>query len=349
MKKRIALLLASVLAVGSLATACGGGNNGSSSTVKVGLGLYTTMTSSKNASADADGLAQADLTVAAVTLNEDGTIADVKVDCIQVKTNFDATGKITSDTAQEFKTKRELGFDYNMKATSAQIGVIPEGGEWFEQADKFESFCIGKTADQIASLAGEDGVTTDETLKTGCTIKINGLTAAVVKACNNAKAGSWTAGADDTLSLGLAASVSSPTDAGEQDGSATAYANFTAVTTDKDGKITSCVIDSVQAKVTWNSNGETTSDLTQDTTTKYDLKENYGMKEVSKNNGVIPEGGEWYEQADKFMQFVLEKSLEDVKAIAVDESGYTTDETLKTGCTMKIAPYIKAIEKALAE
>ena len=39
MKKRIALLLAAVLAVGTLTTACGGGNNAASK-VKVGLGAH---------------------------------------------------------------------------------------------------------------------------------------------------------------------------------------------------------------------------------------------------------------------------------------------------------------------
>ena len=348
MKKRIALLLSAVLAVSTLATACGGGSKGGAE-VKVGLGLHTTMTSSKNAAADADGLAQADLTVAAVTLKEDGTIASVKVDCIQVKTNFDATGKITSDTAKEFKTKKELGYDYNMKETSAQIGVIKDGAEWFEQAENFEKYCVGKTADQVAKLVGEDGATTDEALKGGCTIKIGGLTAAVVKACNNAKAGSWKASADDTLNLGLEASISSPADAGEQDGTSTAYANFTAVTTNKDGKITACVLDAVQAKVTWNTKGETTSNLSEDTTTKYDLKEKYGMKETSKNKGVIADGGEWFEQANAFMSYVVGKNLDEVKAIDVDESGYPTDKALTSGCTMKVKVYITAIAKALAK
>ena len=50
MKKRISALLAAVLVVGSLATACGNTNAGGD--VKVGLGLHTQMDySSKNASA----------------------------------------------------------------------------------------------------------------------------------------------------------------------------------------------------------------------------------------------------------------------------------------------------------
>lgn len=346
MKKRISVLVAAVLAIGCLATACGG-NSGSE--VKVGLGLYTQMDySSKSATADANGLAQADLTVAAVTLDAEGKIVSIKVDAIQVKTNFDATGVITADTPTSFQTKRELGSAYGMKDTSASIGTISGGGEWYEQADAFEAWAKGKTLDQISGVVTEDGKANDETLYAGCTMKINGFVAATVKAINEAQAGTYTASASDTLSIGIIAEVSSPTDAtADANGSATAYANFTAVTSDANGKITCCVLDAVQAKITWDTTGTITSDLTVDTTTKYDLKENYGMKETSKNNGVIADGGEWYEQADAFMAHVKGMTSAEVAAIAVDESGYPTDDVLRAGCTMKVKAYITAVTKAL--
>lgn len=356
MKKRIALLLAALLAVGSL-TACGGNNGsnngtegGDAATVKVGLGLHTQMDySSKDATAEEAGLAQADLTVCAVTLNADGTIADVKVDAIQVKTNFDATGAITADTPTEFKTKRELGADYNMKGVSASMGKIEGGAEWFEQADAFEDFCINKTLDQVVAAMNAEKYPADETLLLGCTMKINGFVAALEKAYAEAEAGTYTAAATDELNIGIVAEVSNPADAtAEEAGAATAYANFVAVTTDAEGKISTCILDSVQAKFTWDATGKLTSDLTVDTTTKYDLKEEYGMKGVSASNGVIADGGEWYEQADAFMSHVKGMTASEVAAIAMDEGGYPQDETLRLGCTMKVAAYVNAISKALA-
>ena len=346
MKKRISVLVAAVIAIGCLATACGG-NTGSE--VTVGLGLHTQMDySSKSATADANGLAQADLTVAAVTLNADGTIASIKVDAIQVKTDFDATGAITADTPTSFQTKRELGDKYSMKETSASIGTIEGGAEWYEQANAFEAWAKGKTVDQISAVITEDGKANDETLYAGCTMKINGFVAATVKACNEAKEGTYKASSSDTLNIGIVAEVSSPTNAtAEANGSATSYANFTAVTSDASGKITCCVLDSVQAKITWDTTGTITSDLTVDTTTKYDLKEGYGMKETSANIGVIPEGGEWYEQADAFMAHVKGMTVSDVTSIAVGDDGKPTDEVLKAGCTMTVTAYIAAVEKAL--
>lgn len=346
MKKRISVLVAAVLAIGCLATACGGNNAGGE--VTVGLGLHTQMNySSKDATADAAGLAQADLTVAAVTLNADGTIASIKVDAIQVKTNFDNKGALTADTPTSFQTKRELGDKYNMKGTSEKKGNIPGGAEWYEQADAYEGWAKGKTLAQIEAAIGEDQYPADDTLKAGCTMKINGFVAATVKAIKEAQAGTYKASAADKLSIGIVAEVSNPASAtAEKAGAATAYANFTAVTSNN-GTITCCVLDSVQAKFAWDTTGKITSDLTEDTTTKYDLKEKYGMKDTSNKKGVIAGGGEWYEQADVFMGYVKGKTVDQVKAIAVDDSGYPTADDLKAGCTMKVTAYISAVEKAL--
>ena len=347
MKKRISVLLAAVLAIGCLATGCDNGAAGGE--VSVGLGLHTQMNySSKDAKADAEGLAQADLTIAAVTLNADGTIANIKVDAIQVKTYFDATGTLVdAKNASEFKTKRELGLDYGMKGVSASKGVIPEGGEWYEQADHFEAWAKGKTLDQIQAAIGADEYPTNEELKAGCTMKINGFVAATVKAINEAKTGTYKASAADTLTIGMVAvpdgAKSATADAA---GAVTAYANFVAVTSNA-GKITCCVLDSVQAKFAWDTTGKITSDLTVDTVTKHDLKEGYNMKNASAGKGKIEGGAEWFEQADVFMGHVKGMTLDQVKAIAVDAKGYPTDETLTAGCTMKVTAYIAAVEKAL--
>ena len=333
MKKRIALLLAGLLAIGSL-TACGGaGNSGAS--VNVGLGLYTQMDSSTSASADAEGLAEADLTVAAVTLNADGTIAAVKVDTIQVKTSFDATGVITSDTAAEIQTKKEKGDNYGMTAVS-------QVGEWYQQAAAFEGFCVGKTIDEVKAAMGADFAPSSDELLAGCTMKINAFVAALEKACAEAATGTYTASASDELNVAITAEISSPTDASaEGNGSATAYGNFVAVTS-ADGVISTCILDAVQATVSWDTTGTITSDLSEDTTTKHDLKDNYGMTAVS-------QVGEWYQQADAFMGYVKGMTAEQVAAIPMDDKTAPTDENLTAGCTMKIGPYVKVVGKALAK
>ena len=349
MKKRIALLLAGALVASSL-VACGGNQGGNADAkVKVGLGLNTDMQhSSADATAEKNGNAQADLTVAAVTVGEDGKIVAVDFECIQVKTFFDATGTLTADTPTEFTTKTELGDKYNMKNTSASIGAIEGGAEWFEQAAHLEKMCAGKTLEEVKAFVGTDGKSSNEEVLAGCTMTISGFVVALEKAYNEAQTGTYTASASDKLSVGIVAEVSSPASAtAEAAGAATAYANFVAVTTTAEGKITTCILDSVQAKFAWDTTGKLTSDLTADTTTKYDLKEGYNMKNASAGKGVIEGGAEWYEQADHFMNLAKDKTLADIKAIAVDEGGYPTSDEMKAGCTMKIKAYIAAINNAL--
>ena len=356
MKKRIALLLAGVLAVGCL-TACGGGNNAAK--VKVGLGAHVQMDySTKDADATAEegkqnGKAQADLHVAAVTIDADGKIVAVDVDSIQMSATFAPNGEVVLGTEQSFKTKKELGNDYNMKNTSASIGAIEGGAEWFEQTAAFEKYVVGMTKDQVNALLGSDGYSTDDTLKAGCTIKVNGLVNAVVRAIEDATANTVEVAATDKLALGLVgetakAEFNAEAEDATKAGASQAYANFVAVTS-ADGKITACVLDSVQANFNWDATGKITSDLAKEPTTKYDLKEGYGMKDASAGKGVIEGGAEWYEQADAFMKFVNGMTADQVAGIATDDAGYVQDETLKAGCTMKISAYQAAVAKALAK
>ena len=357
MKKRIALLLAAVLAVGTLTTACGGGNNAASK-VKVGLGAHVQMDySTKDADPSAeegkqDGKTQADLHVAAVTVDAEGKIVAVEVDSIQMSATFATDGTVVLGTDQAFKTKKELGDDYNMKKYGPQPPAAI-GKEWYEQADAFEKYVVGMTAAQVEALLGSDGYPTDDTLKAGCTIKVNGLVNAVVRAIKDAEANTVEVAATDKLALGLVGETAKAVfDAEAEDatkaGSSQAYANFVAVTS-ADGKITACVLDSVQANFNWDATGKITSDLATEPTTKYDLKEGYGMKGASAGKGNIEGGAEWFEQADAFMKYVVGMTADQVAGIATDDSGYVTDETLKAGCTMKIKAYQAAVAKALAK
>lgn len=341
MKKRISVLVAAVLAIGCLATACGGAGGD----VKVGLGAHTDFTYGSHNIGDevygkavTETTAQADIHVAAVMVDANGKIVSCKIDAIQIAGKVDATGKLLTDVSTEFKTKKELKEGYNMK------GASPIGKEWYEQAEAFEAWCKGKTLDDIKNMGLKDGYPTDSTLTTGCTIKVNCIQQAVVRAIEGA---TWTgASANDTLGLGLVGELTSAANAADTEtktGKVQAYANFAAVAQNADGKITCAVIDSVQANSTWDATGKLTHDLTKEPTTKYNLKEGYNMKPASKIQK------EWYEQIDVFKSFIIGKTASEVSAIAVDEKGYPTDKTLTTGCTMKVTAYKAAVAKALAK
>ena len=351
MKKRIALLLATVLAVGTLATACGGnGGNADASKVKVGLGVSTSMSESKNFPDNyGSGVAQADVTMAAVKVDEAGKIIDIVIDCVQVKANLDATGAVTNeDINATFKTKTELGYDYNMKGTSEKIGAIAGGAEWFEQCEYFEQYCLNKTADEIAAIAITDGKATDTAILAGCTMNIDEMQKAVVKAC---KAATWEgASADDKLTLGVNAKLDAGNTASataEAAGKSQAYVTIAATTQNGDGKITCAVVDCVKADSTWDASGVITTDVNAEIPTSYEKKEAYGMKDVSNSIGNIAGGAEWYEQANAFMANVKDKTASEVAAMPLDESGKSTDERLLTGCTITISDMIASVVDAL--
>lgn len=116
---------------------------------------------------------QYDSDYAIVTLDAEGKVTSCIIDASQAKCSI-ADGKFTVEKGA-YKSKKELGADYNMK------GASPIGKEWFEQAAHFESWCVGKTAEEIKACVGEDMKPSDADLKAGCTITI-------VSIANNAAA-----------------------------------------------------------------------------------------------------------------------------------------------------------------
>lgn len=151
---------------------------------KLGYGLVTNIGNSKDAAADAEGLAQAYSTYTVASFGADGKITSCAIDSSMVNVNFDTAGKITSDlTAADFKTKNQLGEAYGMKKAS---GI---GKEWNEQAASFASYAVGKTVSEITGLAidPEEGAPEDADLKASVTIGIGDFQEGIAKAETNAK------------------------------------------------------------------------------------------------------------------------------------------------------------------
>lgn len=150
--------------------------------------------------------------------------------------------------------------------------------------------------------------------------------------------------AEGAVKTGLAvvSSLVKSKDAGEKEGAAQTDSVIVAVTVDKDGKIVQTVIDTAQTKIGFSNEGKVTTDLETVFKSKQELKEEYGMNKASTL------GKEWYEQANALAEFVTGKTVEEVKAIAVDETGVPTEVDLVSSVTIKINPYKEAIEKAVA-
>ncbi len=180
MKKRLVLFMGMILTISALAMGCGD-TSAAEGSLKTGLGIVTDISGSTDASAEAEGTAQADVTIAAVTVDVEGRIVACTIDMAQTVISFDTDGKITTDLTTELQTKQEAGDAYGMKAASSI------GREWNEQADAFAAYCVGKTADEVAGIAvTESGTAADADLSASCTVHIGGFQEVVVKAVNNA-------------------------------------------------------------------------------------------------------------------------------------------------------------------
>ena len=180
MKKLLSIVLAILMVVSVLAlVACKG--NTTPKTLKFGMGVAVSAKASNATPANEeeeiaakDGTIEFDTTIFAAAVDANGKVVAVDTDCTQVKFTFDAAGK-TTFTAPEsgVLTKRERGNGYGM----SKIGKK----EWFEQADAFETQCLGKTAAEIVALVGTDGKGVEAVQTAGCTITASGFAAAAAK------------------------------------------------------------------------------------------------------------------------------------------------------------------------
>lgn len=331
MKKGLALLLVAMMVIGAM-TGC----SKKAEPAKTGLAVINSLGKSTSATADAEGLAEIDSFIVAVLVGSDGKILDCKIDSLQTKVNFTTEGKITTDLATVFKTKQELGTEYGMKSASAI------GKEWNEQADAFAAYVVGKTVDEVNGIAvTSDGVAGDADLAASITVHIGDFIGGVAKAVANAQ--DLGAKEGDKLGLGVASDIAKSTDAtADAEGLAQAYTYYTATTFDKDGKITSSVIDASQGNVNFDTTGTITTDLTVAPQTKQEIKEGYGMKAASSI------GKEWYEQANGFAAYVVGKTSDEVNNIALAE-GRPADADLAASVTVHVSSFQSVIAKAYAD
>ena len=144
---------------------------------ELSLGVLTDASESTPASADAEGVAKLYTNFAGVVTDAEGVVLAVLCDMIQPTVNFDATGAITG-AKEDLRTKKELGYDYNMITYGGAIA------EWFEQTLAVEEYFVGMTAADIEALElyEYNGHYTFEEIVATCTMNVGEFQATVVKA-----------------------------------------------------------------------------------------------------------------------------------------------------------------------
>ncbi|MBQ8202992.1 MAG: hypothetical protein IJZ75_01770 [Clostridia bacterium] len=145
--------------------------------------------------------------------------------------------------------------------------------------------------------------------------------------------------------LGVSAKYGKSTSAdGETNGNTEVTATVAAVLVDESGKIVKCVIDEALNKANYTSEGKAVAN--ESFKTKGEQGADYGMAAYGTDlnkDGVVKE---WNEQIAAFVSNVEGKTIDEVKAMVVD--GYGNDDIQTAGCTMAVAPYVTALEKAVA-
>ena len=301
--------------------------------VKTGLYIATGIGDSKSATSEENGEAKYDVTMVAVNVDDNGVITDCVIDGISASIPFDASGAITSDLSAAPQTKNELGENYGMVAWGNAVA------EWDAQAAALAEYAIGKNVLELRSGAiDETGYAADADLATSATIYLGGYVEAIEIAAGTAK--HLGAQAGDKLKLAAITGIDSSADATDDAaGNAQLDVTVTALTMNGD-TITSCVIDSVQAKVAFDQTGTITSDTSVAVSTKNQLGEQYGM--VTWGNAIA----EWDQQAASFAAYVTGKTAEEVAGIAVNESTKPADADLAASVTIAIGGFQALIQKA---
>ncbi len=295
--------------------------------LKTGIAILTSLADSKA------GEAKYDVTVAAVTVDEAGIIRSCIIDSVGTGVKFDAAGlPVDFDPNAPILTKTELGDDYGMKEFAGSKY------EWYEQAAALADYAVGKTVAELRSGAvNESGKANDVDLAATATIYLGGYVSAIEKAVANAR--HLGAQAGDELKLAVISSMKAGAGK-EAGGNAELTVDVSAITV-KDGTITSCAIDSVQAKVEFDGTGAVTTDVTAAVPTKNELGDNYNM--VTYGSAKF----EWYEQAASFARYVTGKTPAEVQGIAITETTKPADGTdLAASVTIAIGGFQALIAKA---
>ena len=303
-------------------------DNAETKTLKFGLGVYVNVSSATDATADADGQGKVAVTAAAVTVDADGKIVACVLDTADNTIKYTTAGQAIAN--ETFKTKYELGDDYNM---------VTYGGaakEWYAQADAFMALVKGKTLAEVKALVADANKGNDEVINAGCTIMINEFVLAIEKAYNNAADSNATAA--HTLKLGMHTEQTCADANADKNGQSKLETTAFAAAVDADGKVVVASSDCAQITFTFDTAGASTYDLTKAVATKKEQGDQYGMVAYA---GAAKE---WYEQAAAFDAACVGKTASEIAGF-MGADNYGNADLKAAGCTILVNGFVKAAQK----
>ncbi|MBQ4556804.1 MAG: hypothetical protein IJA60_04060 [Clostridia bacterium] len=332
MKKFFSVVLVALMLLTAISfTACGE----KVEELKFGMGVYAYNEAATSADGDTTGKGETIATVAAVLVDKDGKIVKCEIDTADCTVEYTSAGEAVAVAG--FKTKYELGADYNMAAFGNDVNGDGVVKEWFEQVDAFESVAVGKTAEEVKALLGENSYNgTDDVMAAGCTIGVSDFIFALEKAVNNAVVS--TATANDTLGVGIVSSVSNTNATEDANGSIEIEITAVAAAKNADNKVVVCDTDVATSAVAFDVKGATVGESGAAITTKKEQGAAYGM---------VSYGGaekEWFEQAAAFNAACAGKTADEIAALVVD--GYGVESLQTAGCTIAVSDIVNAAVKA---
>lgn len=303
--KKVMVWIVCVLMVLSL-TACGG-----KSAVEYTMG----MSSVASRTMEAAERSTVKITAAAVALDEKGIIRR----CVVDELAYDVT---PTGSPADLSTKMERGDKYI--PTEEETGGVSVNTSWAQQAKLFCTYVVGKTAGEVSGIAATDGKSADIQ---GCDLIVTDLIRAVRAAADAATDSK--VGEGDTLKLAMTATRDASASSPEFE------VEMAAVTMDGD-KVTGCAVDTLPVSLP--TEGGVFTYVSGELKTKAQQKDAYGMKKAS------PIKREWYEQADAFATYAVNKTAASLDDIKLDSSGKTD---AVAGCTISLTAMRQNLLRAI--
>lgn len=284
--------------------------------VKTGLGtVYSTAVS--------DDALTAKTVAAAVTVGDGGKITACRVDELETDAKLQ-NGKITREADR--RSKYTMGYDYGLSASK------PLEKEWFEQIDALCDYVVGKTAAEVAEIPLDNGVPTDEALRSRCELTVSPYLDAIGKACDMAADRGAQAG--DVLSLSLTAS-----DDEGGDSSVWESVQIALVTLNGRGVVTDCVVDETGRRI------DVADGAFVGETGEYPSKKDQktGLDDTSDTET----DAEWTSSAKAFEEYVTGKTATQVKATPLTNGKPAADTDLAKKCTISVTAMMQNVLKAI--